>query len=175
MVQKTTELDTLEALERVLEGLRSRIPGYPFEQAFVSRLAANVEKRMMELSNQRLKPLGLSYVQYQVLVMTFSCQDDPLTASGLAKATGERPTNITHLCDDLEQRGLIHRRRDGTDRRRVFVLPTAAGEQCLKAAQPIMWRLWEQRYTGFDAVERAELEAGLRRQLHNLGHAGENP
>lgn len=172
MTLKATESDTLESLELVLDGLRRRIPGYPFEWAFVSRLAANVEKRMMEISNQRLRPLGLSYVQYQVLVMTFSCQDDPLTASGLSKATGERPTNITHLCDDLERRGLIRRERDEHDRRRVFVLPTEAGEQCLKEAQPVMWQLWEQRYAGFDETARALIEDGLRRQLHNLDQAG---
>jgi DNA-binding MarR family transcriptional regulator len=48
----------------------------------------------------------------------------PQTASAIAKETALTPAAVTALVDRLESRGLVHRRRDAEDRRKVMVAAT---------------------------------------------------
>lgn len=53
--------------------------------------------------------------------------DGPKTAGALASATGLRPAATTALLDRLEAKGLVERRPDEHDRRRVLVRMTDEG------------------------------------------------
>ncbi len=48
----------------------------------------------------------------------------PRTASAIAKETALTPAAVTALIDRLEARGLVHRRPDASDRRKVLVEAT---------------------------------------------------
>jgi DNA-binding MarR family transcriptional regulator len=48
----------------------------------------------------------------------------PQTASAIARETALTPAAVTALVDRLERRGLVHRRRDAEDRRKVMVEAT---------------------------------------------------
>jgi DNA-binding MarR family transcriptional regulator len=50
-------------------------------------------------------------------------QRGPLTAGAIASHTGLTTPSVTGLLDRLEQKGLVRRRRDSHDRRRVIVEP----------------------------------------------------
>lgn len=50
--------------------------------------------------------------------------EDRLTAGRLAELTGLRTSSVTAVLDRLERRGLVERRRDPADRRKVIVVAT---------------------------------------------------
>ncbi len=156
-------------IEQLLKRLEGRVAGYPRDLALLTRLAAHLEKRMIEVSNAMLKPHGLSYVMYQVLVICLGSEVAPPTPSELSDATGERPTNITHICDELEKRQWAQRQRNGADRRRVQIVLTPAGRSLLAQLQPPMWEIWQARYRGSTGAERKQLLDSMRRQYQNLG------
>jgi len=163
----------LEYLEERLKSLLRLQPDYPLVHAEVARLAVLVEKRMADICGAALKPFGITYVMYQSLVLAYAACDRPLTPTELAHATGERATNITHICDDRERRGLIRRAPDANDRRRVVLTLTPDGEALLHAAQKPVWALWAQRYAGVDAQALSQLRSLLRQQWSNLADAAE--
>jgi DNA-binding MarR family transcriptional regulator len=49
------------------------------------------------------------------------------TQKDLAEATAQHPAAISRLLNVLDRRGLVRRKRKGSDRRNVHVVPTAAG------------------------------------------------
>lgn len=54
-------------------------------------------------------------------------QSHPWTLRRLATALNLEPTTLVHTIDSLEQRGVVARQRDTTDRRRVHITLTPAG------------------------------------------------
>jgi len=162
-------------LERLILGLAGKVPGYPYELALGARLAGQLEKRMAEAANAVLRPLELSYVLYQVMMIIFGGENGLMAPGAIAQLTGERPNNVTHICNELEERGLITRTQGPHDRRRVQVTLTAAGKRLLAKAQPLIWAKWRQRFAGIDAAELAALTGLLRRQIANLDARPEGP
>jgi DNA-binding MarR family transcriptional regulator len=53
----------------------------------------------------------------------------PMSAGALASATGRSSAATTSMLDRLERKGLIERRSDPTDRRKVLVAMTQAGQR----------------------------------------------
>jgi DNA-binding MarR family transcriptional regulator len=68
----------------------------------------------------------------------------PRTLGELGADLGLSPTSITRLMDRLEERGLVERRREGDDRRRVTAVLLPAGRD-LVAALPLLrdTPIWE--------------------------------
>ncbi|HET8881257.1 MAG TPA: hypothetical protein VFM56_03705, partial [Solimonas sp.] len=89
------------AIERALGGVRERLPELPYDRLLAVRLMLHAHKRAQELSNAVLKAHDLSYVSYSVLMVLFGAGSEGVSASELARATGERPTNLTRVCDEL--------------------------------------------------------------------------
>ncbi|WP_243336770.1 MarR family winged helix-turn-helix transcriptional regulator [Anaeromyxobacter soli] len=158
----------LGRLEQHLETVADLFPGFPSDLCLLVRTAALVERRMVEAGNAVLKPHGLTYPMYQVLVVAPPTGAGGITPGEIATMTGERATNVTHLCDELVRHGWMTRRRDASDRRRVLLGLTAAGRRVLAEVQPQMWATWRRRFAGLDAGERRALLALLRREHANL-------
>jgi DNA-binding MarR family transcriptional regulator len=85
---------------------------------------------MTKLYRPLLDPLGLTYPQY--LAMLALWQHAPSTVGDLGEALGLDSATLTPLLKRLEVGGLVTRRRDPADERRVLVEPTAKG-QALRA------------------------------------------
>ncbi|MEZ2331663.1 MarR family winged helix-turn-helix transcriptional regulator [Mesorhizobium sp. RCC_202] len=81
---------------------------------------------MTKLYRPLLEPLGLTYPQY--LVMLALWQRSPSTIGELGEALGLDSATLTPLLKRMEAGGLVTRRRDSADERRVLVEPTAKGE-----------------------------------------------
>jgi DNA-binding MarR family transcriptional regulator len=81
---------------------------------------------MTKLYRPLLDPLGLTYPQY--LVMLSLWERAPSTVGGLGEALGLDSATLTPLLKRLEAGGLVTRRRDPDDERRVLVEPTAKGQ-----------------------------------------------
>src|SRR5437660_4563147 len=88
-----------------------------------ARLAKHVEKAL-SLSD-------LSLPQYRVLVLL---GDGSAVASALASKLAVSPPSVTAIVDGLVARGLVNRRSDGGDRRRVTHALTDKGRRVLAQA-----------------------------------------
>ncbi|RUX29530.1 MarR family transcriptional regulator [Mesorhizobium sp. M2A.F.Ca.ET.042.01.1.1] len=107
---------------------------------------------MTKLYRPLLDPLGLTYPQY--LAMLALWQHSPSTIGELGAALGLDSATLTPLIKRMEAGGLVTRRRDAADERRVLVEPTAKGE----ALRVKMKDVQEGLSCGMP-LERAELKA----------------
>jgi long-chain acyl-CoA synthetase len=89
----------------------------------VARLAKQVEVA--------LTPLDLSLPQYRVLALL---GEGSTASSVLARRLAVSPPSVTAVVDGLVARGLVERRPDPEDRRRLTLLLTRSGAKLLAAA-----------------------------------------
>jgi DNA-binding MarR family transcriptional regulator len=78
------------------------------------------------------KPLDLRPVEFTILQLVH--ENAPVTATKLAKALAITAPGVTLWIDRLEQRGLLGRARDETDRRTQNVSVTPKGAELVAAA-----------------------------------------
>lgn len=88
---------------------------------------------MTKLYRPLLDPLGLTYPQY--LAMLALWERAPSTVGELGEALGLDSATLTPLLKRLEAGGLVTRRRDPADERRVLVEPTAEGQALREQAK----------------------------------------
>jgi MarR family transcriptional regulator, organic hydroperoxide resistance regulator len=79
-----------------------------------------------------LEPLGLTYPQYIVMLVLW--ESSPRTVGELGSVLGHDSATLTPLLKRLEASGLVSRKRDPKDERRVLIAPTAAGEKLKQEA-----------------------------------------
>lgn len=82
-----------------------------------------------------LKPLGLTYPQY--LVMLVLWEQDGLTVSEIGERLYLDSGTLTPLLKRLESSGHVSRLRDVADERRVLIQLTAAGRRLKAKAVPV--------------------------------------
>lgn len=83
---------------------------------------------MTKLYQSRLKPLGLTYPQYLVLLVLW--EKDGLTVSEIGARVRLDSGTLSQLLKRLEGAGILCRQRDtGNDERRVFISLTEQGHQ----------------------------------------------
>jgi DNA-binding MarR family transcriptional regulator len=85
---------------------------------------------MTKLYKPLLEPLGLTYPQYLVLLVLW--EGDGITVGQLGERLMLDSGTLTPLLKRLESAGLVQRRRDAADERRVVLQLTSAG-RALKA------------------------------------------
>jgi long-chain acyl-CoA synthetase len=91
------------------------------------RIAAWLAK-MVEVA---LAPVDLTMPQYRVLAIL---ADGSEAASGLANRLAVRPPSVTAIVDGLVARGLVDRRQEDSDRRRVALRITDEGVRMVAEA-----------------------------------------
>src|SRR5450755_3901157 len=91
---------------------------------------ARVGRRAAELS---MSPGGLR--PRHLIALRLLSEQRPVSQQGLADALSLDPSNVVGLLNELEERGLITRRRDPADRRRHIVELSAAGANELACTQ----------------------------------------
>lgn len=160
--------DSFREVEQRIAITRKRLRGYPHEQVMLARLITHVQKRQTDLLNLALKAYDLNLVTYTALMMLYGSPDQTLTPSALSQATGEKPTNVTRVCDELLAKGLIERSAGTEDRRKVVLRLSVAGEQLVKQFQPDIWQTLEHLYGGFEPEQGRVLTSLLRQILLRL-------
>src|SRR3984957_4734019 len=97
---------------------------------------ARVGRRAAELS---MSPGGLR--PRHLIALKLLRDSGPASQQGLADALSLDPSNVVGLLNELEERGLIARRRDPADRRRHIVELSASGEEELGCADARLSRV----------------------------------
>jgi len=87
----------------------------------------------------------------------------PSSQQGLVDTLSLDPSNVVVLLNDLEDRGLITRRRDPADRRRHIVDISTVGREKLLGAQQLLSRAEDHLLSALTAQERATLHDLLTR------------
>ena len=103
------------------------------------------------------KPGELSTGQVRALIQL--AKDEQVTAGELAKRAELSPGAMTAMLDQLENEGMVLRRRSETDRRQVIVSLTERGLEEVAAKRATWERIWRD---GLQAHGDAELEAAAR-------------
>jgi DNA-binding MarR family transcriptional regulator len=113
-----------------------------------------------------LQPTGLKPWH---LVALFHLSQGPTTQQALVEAVGVDPSKLVGVLNDLEERGLVVRRRDPADRRRHIVEISAQGKTRLTAAKRAVAAAEEELFAGLDDRQRGELRSLLVHCADNVG------
>lgn len=123
----------------------------------LSRLGLIAVTRLRAL----LLPMRLDPRQYGLLLCL--ARSDGQSQQRLADRVGVHRNAMVGLVDDLEDRGLVERRRHPSDRRAHAVHLTDAARDLLPEVTATADRLDDELLTGLDRTEREQLMALLRR------------
>jgi DNA-binding MarR family transcriptional regulator len=114
-----------------------------------------------EQSLEAYEAVGLHPYHHSILAVLDEGSRE--TQGAIADALGYDRGQLVGLLDELEERGLVERRRDPADRRRHVVRMTPAGRKTLARLRALSTKLEEEFLAPLDDAERAELQATLLR------------
>ncbi|MGH3171877.1 MAG: MarR family winged helix-turn-helix transcriptional regulator [Trebonia sp.] len=89
----------------------------------------------------------------------------PITQHALGEALSLDPSNVVGLLNELEERGLIERRRDPADRRRHIVSLSPAGAEHVEASDSHFRHIEDDLLKALTVEERCQLYELLSRAL----------
>lgn len=113
-----------------------------------------------------VRPSGLTSLQYTAL--TVLERNDDMTSAKLARNSFVTAQSMADMVGALESRGLIERRRDPSDRRRLLVGLTPAGRALLEEYRPAVTELESAMVAGLPETDVAGLRRTLRACHANL-------
>ena len=142
----------------------------------IKRTLAFMVLRSQRLMSQQLEALfatvGLSVQQHVALQLL----DEGLASypSDVAKMLGCDTGSATRFVDQLADKGLVVRMRDGADRRQVSLALTDEGRSVSKAARAVSTKYMQSLLAGFDDAEADAFHGYLSRLVTRLeeGAAG---
>jgi DNA-binding MarR family transcriptional regulator len=117
----------------------------------LKRLGMAAKERSMEAYDA----IGASPYHYSVLAVLEEGARD--TQAKIADALGYDRSWLVGLLDELEEAGLIERKRDPEDRRRHLVSLNPAGKKRLAELRAVSKRVEDELLASLDAEERTQL------------------
>ena len=120
----------------------------------LKRLGFLIKDRYMDA----FEATGVGPSHYAVLVLL---EEEPReTQAQIADALAYDRSHLVGILDELEERGMVERRRDPDDRRRHLVSLTADGKRAVRELRALVKRI--------DADFFAPLDADEKQTLHDL-------
>jgi DNA-binding MarR family transcriptional regulator len=116
---------------------------------------------------ERLAPLGLEPRHFGML--TRLAANEGKSQQAIGELIGLNPTRMVFLVDELEQRGLVERRRNPADRRSYALYLTGPGRAKLREAQQAGSGPDHQLGASLTGAQRKQLTALLRRLAEEQG------
>ncbi|NIR45917.1 MAG: winged helix-turn-helix transcriptional regulator [Gemmatimonadetes bacterium] len=101
----------------------------------------------------------------QLLLLRELTGGDNGTVGRLAEAISVSQATLTGIIDRLERKGLVRRRRDQADKRRVVVEVTGTGRRALQSPPSLLQDSFVEKFTRLEAEEQAQILASLERLL----------
>jgi MarR family transcriptional regulator, lower aerobic nicotinate degradation pathway regulator len=140
---------------------QQRLPRELVESAtfLLKRLGLAVKER----SVQAYEDEGLHPSHHGILLVLG--EGSPETQGSIADTLGYDRGHLVGLLDELEDRGLLERRRDPNDRRRHVVQLTAEGKQTLRRLRAVSRQVEDEFLAPLSDQERTRLHALLLRLM----------
>jgi DNA-binding MarR family transcriptional regulator len=88
------------------------------------------------LDQQLKEEVGITHLQYEILVRLNAAPDHEMRMSGLADALYNSKSGLTYQVGQMEKTGLVRRRCCPNDVRAVYAVITDAGRRMLERAAP---------------------------------------
>lgn len=127
--------------------------------------------RVTELNARKLAEQS-ELTASQLLLMQHVGRFGQALPSAIAKAIDLKQATVTVLVNKLEEAGLVTRRRDTEDRRRVWVELTDAGRATLESSPDLLQNRFEHGFVRLEEWEQAMIIATLER-VASILDAGE--
>ena len=144
--------------------MNTEIPTNCFPAELVASTAFLLGRLGVSLKSETMDEFeGLGFSAYQFSILALLDEGARTTQAAIADSLGFDPSQLVSFLDGLEERGLIERRRDPTDRRRQMVSMTAAGRQQLDAFRKLVGKIEDEFLAPLDEDERATLHDLLLR------------
>jgi len=99
----------------------------------------------------------------QLLVLRYLGENGAALPSAIAKSIDLKQATVTVLVNKLEDAGLVTRRRDTEDRRRVWIALTDGGQATLEKSPDLLQNRFERGFEGLEVWEQAMVIATLER------------
>lgn len=115
-----------------------------------------------ELAGRRLAPMGLSVKLCGVLNLL---AEGPISQQALGEQLGIDRTTVVELIDELEQQGVVVRRRNPADRRSYALTLTPKGRTVQKRAARVFDAAADEFFDALGPTERQALLGMLRRLI----------
>ncbi len=115
---------------------------------------------------ERLDPFGLTPFHWVVLCCLW--EEDGLPTSGIGDKLQQVGGTMTGVLDRMEERGLIRRERDQSDRRVWRIWLTAEGRKLEQILPPLAVELREQALQGIAPDDRERLSKLVDQAIANL-------
>lgn len=116
------------------------------------QMASIIYRLDQVLRDTVLRELDLTYVHFRVLQYLY--QHDGVMIGQLATAIVVRQPVLSRVVDQMQSRGLVERRADPEDSRRMRVYLTEEGRERFQHAWPRAHDLLERSLQGFDDKDR---------------------
>jgi MarR family transcriptional regulator, organic hydroperoxide resistance regulator len=134
--------------------------------SYLPYLLNRAGQRIATSFGEEVRPLGATLQMWRVLAALR--ERDGRRMGDLSQTTSIEVSTLTRLVDNMEQKGLVARRRDGDDARVVLLHATPAGRRLTQRILPIAERYETVALAGFNAAEAEALKAALRRLYVNM-------
>jgi MarR family transcriptional regulator, lower aerobic nicotinate degradation pathway regulator len=142
----------------------ARVQGWDVRSLSPGMLLAKLGREAMRQFAEALKPTDLTPGHLTALHLL---SGRALSQQALCEAVGVDPSKLVGLLNDLEEQGLVVRRRHPADRRRHIVEISERGKKRLAAAERAAASVEERLLAGLDATQRDELHRLLSLVVDN--------
>ena len=142
-----------------------------FGDATAMRLATSVmrvQQLMLGALDGALKPCGLTFSRYEVLVLLLFSRQGALPLSKIGERLMVHPTSVTSAIDRLEAQGFVVRVADETDRRRTLARLTPSGRATVRKATKAVSAI-DFAITGLTESQQADAYVLLRQLRQSSG------
>jgi DNA-binding MarR family transcriptional regulator len=136
----------------------------------ISYVIARLERAVRAGINERVRPYGLTTLQYTTLSL-LGARGQPLSNAQLARRAYMTPQSMLAVIDALEQKGLIRRDQHPNHRRVYPATLTAKGQRVLTACDEAVTTMEDEMLAELDPGERTTLLGALKACVRSL-HAG---
>lgn len=135
----------------------------PYSLGYKLKLASQL---MYRIFLERLEPYGLTPFHFVVLCCLW--EEDGLSASGIADKLKQLGATLTGVVDRMEERNLVYRERDQSDRRIIRIWLTDEGKRLMKVLPAESVETINKATEGMCEVELKAVLKLLDRVIHNL-------